>query len=92
MKNTHHLKDTNIEIYEEFMKETMATRKSLWDEVKKLQQQGKYALIKYDKIYSSEFRTRRQVICVSFFLFFKLTSLNSKYGSQNPPRLQIPVF
>ena len=58
LKNTEHLKDTNIYIYEDFSKETMAIRKSLWDEVKKVQQQGKYAVIKYDKIYSSEFRTR----------------------------------
>ena len=58
LKNTEHLKDTNIYIYEDFSKETMAISKSLWDKVKKVQQQGKYAVIKYDKIYSSEFRTR----------------------------------
>ena len=46
-------------IYEDFSKETMAIRKSLWDEVKKLKQQGKYAVIKHDKIYSSEFRKQR---------------------------------
>ena len=59
MKNNQHLKDTNIYIYEDFSKETMAIRKSLWDEVKKVQQRRKYAVIKYDKIYSSEFLTRR---------------------------------
>ena len=51
LKNTHHLKDTNIYIYKDFSKK-LVIRKSLWDEVKKLRQQGKYAVIKYDKIYS----------------------------------------
>ena len=37
----------------------MVKRKSLWDEAKKLQQQGKYAVIIYDKIYLKEFRIRR---------------------------------
>lgn len=35
-KNTHHLKDTNVYIYEFFSKETMAIRKLSWDKVKKL--------------------------------------------------------
>ena len=46
LKNAHHLKDTNIYIYEDFSKETMAIRKSLWDKIKKLRQQGKYGVIK----------------------------------------------
>ena len=34
---------------EEFSKETVEIRKKLWDQVKKLQENGKYAVIKYDK-------------------------------------------
>ena len=41
-----------------FMK-TMAIRKSLRDEVKKLLHQKKYDVIKYDKIHSSEFHIPR---------------------------------
>ena len=33
----------------------MAKRKSLCDKVKKLKQKGKFAVVKYDKIYSNEF-------------------------------------
>ena len=50
MKNTHRLKYANIGIYEDFSKETMVICKSLSGEVKKLRQQGKYSVIKYDKI------------------------------------------
>ena len=44
LKNTNHLKDTNIYIYKNLSKETMAILKSSRDEIKKLRQQGKYAI------------------------------------------------
>ena len=59
LQKTHYLKDTNIYIYKDFSKETMAIRKSSWYEVEKLRQQGRYVVIRFDKIYSSEFRTWR---------------------------------
>ena len=40
----------------------MTIRKSLLDQVKKLRPQGKYAVIKYDKIYSSEFEIIREFV------------------------------
>ena len=68
-ENTRYLKDTNIYIYEDFSKETMAMCKGLWDKVKKSRQQSKVTVIKYDKIYLSKFRTRRSVNCVFFIVF-----------------------
>ena len=40
LKNTHHLKDTNVYVYDDFSKETIAISKSLWDNAKKFRQQG----------------------------------------------------
>ena len=58
-KRARTIVDTNVYIHGDFPKETMAIRKLLWEEVKKLRQQGKYAVVKYDKTYFSEFHTRR---------------------------------
>ena len=58
-KRARTIVDTNVYIHGDFPKETMAIRKLLWEEVKKLRQQGKYAVVKYDKTYFNEFHTRR---------------------------------
>ncbi|XP_065658502.1 uncharacterized protein LOC136083018 [Hydra vulgaris] len=50
------LKGTGIFINEDFSNETMEIRKKLWEEVKQLRKEGKYAIIKYDKIFVREFR------------------------------------
>ncbi|XP_065662726.1 uncharacterized protein LOC136085353 [Hydra vulgaris] len=50
------LKGTGIFINEDFSNETMEIRKKLWEEVKRLRKEGKYAIIKYDKIFVREFR------------------------------------
>ena len=61
LENTLHLtkdtEDTNIYVYDDFSKEKIAMRKLLWDKVKKLRRQGKYAVIKYHKTFSSELHT-----------------------------------
>ena len=44
---------------EDFSKKTVEIRKKLWDQVKKLREDGKYAVIKYDKIVTRDFRPRR---------------------------------
>ena len=56
LKNSRKFKDTGIYVNEEFCKETIQIRKGLWDEVKRLRDDGKYAVIQYDKIVSREFR------------------------------------
>ena len=43
---------------EDFSKETVEIRKKLWDQVKKLREDGKYAVIKYDKIVVRDFQPR----------------------------------
>ncbi|XP_065678108.1 uncharacterized protein LOC136093117 [Hydra vulgaris] len=53
---TKNLRGTGIYVNEDFAKETMESRRMLWEEVKKLRLEGKYAVIKYDKIVSREFR------------------------------------
>ena len=59
MRRRYKLKDTNFSVKEDFSKETVEIRKKLWEQVKKLRQDGKYAVIKYDKIVSRDFKTRR---------------------------------
>ena len=56
LKNARRLKDTGIYINEDFSKETTEIRKRLWEQVKKLRDQGKYAIIKYDQIYQRDFK------------------------------------
>jgi DNA-directed RNA polymerase beta subunit len=50
------LKGTGVFINEDFAKETIESRKTLWEEVKRLRGEGKYAVIKYDKIFCREFK------------------------------------
>ena len=60
MRRRYKLKDTTYSVREDFSKETVGIRKKLWDQVKKLQEDGKYAAIKYDKIVTTrDFRPRR---------------------------------
>ena len=50
LKNARKLKGTGIYINEDFSKETTDIRKKLWDDVIKLRNQGKYAILQYDRI------------------------------------------
>ena len=50
MKNCKKLRNTGIYINEDFCKETNELRKKLWEDVKRLRQDGKYAVIQYNKI------------------------------------------
>ena len=59
MRRRYKLKDTTYSVREDFSKETVEIRKKLWDQVKKLREDGKYAVIKYDKIVTRHFRPRR---------------------------------
>ena len=52
LKNAKKLKGTGYYINEDFSKETMTTRKELWDEVKHL----RLLFLKYDRIYEREKR------------------------------------
>ena len=56
MKNCKNLKNTGIYINEDFCKETNELRKKLWEDVKKLRLDGKYAVIQYNKIVTGDFR------------------------------------
>ena len=56
MKHAKNLKDTGIYINEDYSNETMAIRKELWSKVKQLRLEGKFAVIKYDRIYWREKR------------------------------------
>ncbi|XP_065681515.1 uncharacterized protein LOC136095174 [Hydra vulgaris] len=51
------LRGTGVYINEDFAKETIEIRKKLWEEVKRLRSEGKYAIIKYDRIFYREFRS-----------------------------------
>ena len=45
---------------EDFSRETLAVRKGLWNEVVRLrEEEGKSAVINYDRIYSRSFRPRK---------------------------------
>ena len=84
LKNTHHLKDTNIYIYEDYSKEILAIGKSLWDEVKKLRQQGKCAIVEESmlSINMTRFIPVNSIYEDKIFsLIFTLRSLKSEYGS-----------
>ena len=58
MRLRYKLKDTTYSVKEDLSKETVETRKKLWDQVKNLQEDGKYAVIKYDKTVTRDFRPR----------------------------------
>ena len=62
MLRRYKLKDTTYSVREDFFKETVEIRKKLWDQVKKLREAGKYAVIKYDKTVTMDFQPRR--LCV----------------------------
>ena len=59
MRRRYKLKDTTYSLREDFSKETVEIRKKLRDQVTKLREDGKYALIKYDKIVTRDFQPRR---------------------------------
>ena len=56
LRNTHKLKGTGIFINEDFSRETIEKRKKLWVDVLQLREQGKYAVLQYDRIIQHEFR------------------------------------
>ena len=58
MKRALKLKDTGFCIRENYSKETISIRKRLWEEMKKLRKKGKYAVLKYDKIVTHDFRPK----------------------------------
>ena len=58
MQWRYKLEDTSYSVREDFSKETVEMRKKLWDQVKKLRGDGKYTVIKYDKIFTRDFRPR----------------------------------
>ena len=53
------IRSTRYYFKEDFSNETIEIRKRLWTEVERLREEGKYAVINYDRIYSRNFRTRR---------------------------------
>ena len=55
---------------EDFSKETFGISKKLWDQVKKLREDRKYAVIKYDKIVTRDFRPRRQYVFSGVVVLF----------------------
>ena len=70
------LKDKTYLFREDFSKETVEIRKKLWDKIQKLREDGKYAVIKYDKIIMKDFRPRRQYVFSGVMvLFFKLITI-----------------
>ena len=46
-------KPNGIQIYEDFSKATVEIRKKNWEKVKELRAQNKYAILVYDKIYTT---------------------------------------
>ena len=52
MRLRYKLKDTMYSVREHFSKEAVERRKKVWDQVKRLREVGKYAVIKYDKIFN----------------------------------------
>ena len=50
MRWHYKLKDTTYLVRGDFSKGTVEICKKLWDQVKKLREDGKYAVIKYNKI------------------------------------------
>ena len=56
LKEHRNQKPKDIEIYEDFSKETVKIRKELWEKVRELRSQNKYAILVYDKIYTCDTR------------------------------------
>ena len=56
MQHAKKLKGTGIYINEDYSRETVIIRQKLWDVVKTLRDQGKYAKLQYDRIASRDFR------------------------------------
>ena len=78
MKNAKNLKDTGIYINEDYSNETMAIRKELWSKVKQLRLEGKFAVIKYDRIYWREKRYVCLFVCIlASVLVCKINPQNS---------------
>ena len=50
LKNAHILKGTDIYINEDYSHETTEIQKKLWNDVLKLRLEGKFAILRYDKI------------------------------------------
>ena len=59
MRRRYKLKKKTYSVREDVSKETIEIRKKIWDQVEKLREYGKYAVIKYDKIVTRDFRPRR---------------------------------
>ena len=59
MKQAFKLKDTGFYIKDDYSKETISIHKKLWEAVKNLRKKGKYAVLKYDKIVTHDFRPKR---------------------------------
>ena len=56
LKEARNQKPKDIWIYEDFSKETVKIRKELWEKVRELRSQNKYAILVYDKIYTRDTR------------------------------------
>ena len=56
MVNVKKLKNSGIYVNEDFSKDTIEIRKKLWENVMKLRREGKYAVLRYDKSFTREFR------------------------------------
>ena len=56
LTNARKLKGTGVFIHEDFSRETVVIRQKLWEEVKQLREKGKYAVLKYDRIFTRDFR------------------------------------
>ena len=50
LKNVNKLKGSDVYINEDFSRETTELRKKLWDEVKQLRSEGKFAYLNYRSI------------------------------------------
>ena len=56
MENVNKLKGSGIYVNEDFSKETLEIRRELWKDVKRLRDEGKYAVLQYDKIVTHDFK------------------------------------
>ena len=59
MKQVFKLKDTGFYVKDDYSKEAISIHKELWEAVKNLRKKGKYAVLKYDKIVTHDFRPKR---------------------------------
>ena len=57
MENVNKLKGSGIYVNKDFSKETLEIRRELWKDVKRLRdEEGKYAVLQYDKIVTHDFK------------------------------------